>query len=76
MSTGAVWYLQQQYIEVMKTNAPEEWKEPLAYSEYHCAKLAMIEARYIVALEQALAEERGMYKRQMAQKEVRHADDA
>ena len=77
MSVEAVRYLQKQYIEVMKTNEPETWKEPLVYSEYHCAKLAMIEARYIVALERALADERRRrYDRQKAQKEVRHAADA
>lgn len=41
------------YMEVLETNEPEKWRQP-AYSEWHCNTLARIEARYRLAVADAM----------------------
>ena len=52
----------EQYMEVLRTNEPDSWKEPLTYSDFHCAKMAMIEARYRMAVADAMLAERAKVK--------------
>ena len=50
-SSEVVDYFVKQYLRVLATNEPETWGDNgLRYSEFHCKKIAMIEARYRYAL--------------------------
>lgn len=42
------------YLEVVKTNEPRQWEYPLIYSPGHMESVAKIEARYRLAVADAL----------------------
>ena len=46
------------YLTVLRTNEPDEWGDALRYTEWHCARLATVEARYRYAVADAMLAQR------------------
>lgn len=57
-SSDVVAMLVRDYLEVCKINEPEAWDTPLRYSDWHCEKLAQIEARYRYSVADNMLRER------------------